>query len=131
MSLTQLIYASQPFGFDAGRLDDILLKSRANNVRDGITGALICRADLYLQLLEGPPDKVAAAFDRINADDRHCDIILMQSRTVNARRFPGWAMRDDPAQSWMWSPDEIAAGVLRSVQGDDVLAVFDRLARDC
>ncbi len=128
MSLKQLIYASQPFGFDAGRLDDILLKSRANNVRDGITGALICRADLYLQLLEGPPDGVDAAFDRIKVDDRHCDITLLQSRTVNARRFPGWAMRDDPAQSWMWSQEEIAAGALRLAHADEILAVFDRLA---
>ena len=44
MPLTQLIYTSRPFGFDAHTLDDILLGARRNNERDGITGALVCRA---------------------------------------------------------------------------------------
>jgi hypothetical protein len=45
MPTTQLIYTSRPFGFDAGTLDDILISARRHNRANGITGALICRAD--------------------------------------------------------------------------------------
>ena len=60
MGLTQLIYTSRPFGFEAETLDDILISARRHNREDGITGALICRADLFLQLLEGPDSEVRA-----------------------------------------------------------------------
>ena len=59
--MKQLIYSSQPFGFDEAMLAGILSGARYNNVRDGITGALICRQDIYLQLIEGP----AAAIDNL------------------------------------------------------------------
>jgi hypothetical protein len=59
--LLQLVYASRPFGFDAGTLTAILFDARRCNTRDGITGALICRDDLFLQLLEGPEAAVEAA----------------------------------------------------------------------
>jgi Sensors of blue-light using FAD len=58
MSLMQLYYASTPFGFNNPTLINILSASRRNNARNDISGSLICRADLYLQLLEGPRDAV-------------------------------------------------------------------------
>jgi hypothetical protein len=58
--LIQLIYSSKPFGFDEAALNQILIIARRNNPRDSITGALICRLDLYLQLLEGPQAAVEA-----------------------------------------------------------------------
>ena len=53
MQLMQLIYTSRPFGFDDATLTGILVTARHNNPRLDITGALICRADIYLQLLKG------------------------------------------------------------------------------
>jgi Sensors of blue-light using FAD len=116
MRLMQLIYASQPFGFDTAALNGILASARRNNQRDGITGALICRADLYLQMLEGPRGKVTAAFRRILDDDRHVGVT--------------WHMRDDPARSWMWNQAQVAAGAVDAATMDEVRAVFDRLARE-
>ena len=52
--MKQLIYRSEPFGFDRATLAGILMTARRNNRRDDITGALLCRSDLYLQLIEGP-----------------------------------------------------------------------------
>jgi hypothetical protein len=72
--MKQLIYRSQPFGFDNAMLAGILLEARRNNLRDDITGALICRHDLYLQLIEGPADAIDALYGRIVADDRHVDV---------------------------------------------------------
>jgi hypothetical protein len=130
MSLMQLTYASRPFGFDTAMLAGILLDARRCNSRDGITGLLICRADLYLQLLEGPEVMVTAAYSRITADDRHMDLRLLTQRHVTDRLFPSWAMRDDPARSWLWTKAEIDGGALERASEADILTVFERIAAD-
>ena len=128
MSLTQLVYASHPFGFDQAMLNGILLDARRCNERDDITGALIARGDIYLQLLEGPKDKVLAAYDRIINDDRHVEVKPLVQRQVDARMFPGWAMRDDPAESWVWSIDAVQDGAVERATEGEVLGFFERLA---
>jgi hypothetical protein len=130
MDLSQIIYSSRPFGFDEALLGGILSDARRNNTRDGITGALICRADVYLQMLEGPADVVEAAFARIARDDRHLEVEMRFSTHVTERLFPQWSMRDDPAKSWMWTQEEVANGVLSSASPMQVLAVFTRLANE-
>jgi hypothetical protein len=128
--MLQLTYASRPFGFDDAMLAGILMDARRCNTRDGITGLLICRADLYLQLLEGPEEMVDAAYRRIAADDRHMELQLLTRRTVTERLFPKWAMRDDPARSWVWTKAEVDAGALDRASEDDVLAVFRLIAAE-
>lgn len=130
MSLHQLIYASRPFGFDQAALNGILMQARRCNARDGITGALICRSDLYLQLLEGPQAELEAAYGRIARDDRHVEVNRLSYAPVTERLFPGWAMRDDPARSWMWTREEVGAGVVVRATHGQLLAVFGRLASD-
>jgi Sensors of blue-light using FAD len=127
MSLMQLIYASTPFGFDDPTLNQILSVAKRNNLRDGITGALICRADFYLQMLEGPRGAVTSAFHRILRDDRHLDVVLICSGDVSIRMFADWSMKDDPARSWMWTQDEIAGGAIDAASEEDVRAVFTRV----
>lgn len=128
MALVQIIYASRPFGFDQATLSNLLLDSRRANQRDNITGALIARHDLYLQLLEGPQPKVEAVYDRILKDDRHVDIMKLMDRRVETRLFPGWAMRDDPADSWVWTIEEVRDGAIERTTEDEVLGFFIRLA---
>lgn len=130
MSLIQLIYASRPFGFDDPALAGILMDARRCNERDGITGALICRQDLYLQLLEGPEQAVETAYQRIKKDNRHLEIRLLSRRSVTERLFPAWAMRDDPARSWMWSREEVARGAADRATEAEIIAIFERLARE-
>ena len=125
--MKQLIYRSQPFGFDNAMLAGILLGARRNNLRDDITGALICRHDLYLQLIEGPADAIDALYERIVADDRHVDVRLLLVRDVTARMFPDWAMLDDEAPTLFWSPDEVAAGALEAASPDALREAFGRL----
>lgn len=130
MTIYQLIYMSEPFGFDDGMLNGILSISRRNNVRDGLTGALVCRRDIYLQLLEGPETAVEATYARIKRDDRHLAIVRLVSEPVAARLFPEWAMLDDPARSWLWSEAEIAAGAIKAASPADTRGVFERVARE-
>lgn len=128
MALIQLVYASRPFGFDDAVLANILLDARRCNARDDVTGALIARADLYLQLLEGPEAKVEATYDRICEDDRHVEITRLVRREIDTRLFPGWAMRDDPAHSWVWSIEAVRNGAVERTTEEEVLGFFERLA---
>ena len=134
MDLKQIIYSSQPFGFDVPTLSGILMDARRCNNRDGITGALVCRNDIFLQLLEGPADMVDAAYARIARDDRHANITQLAAGPVSARMFGDWDMLHDPAKSWLWSVEDIASGVLGRATPDDVQAVFatlsDKVAQD-
>ncbi len=127
MHLTQLIYMSQPFGFDDAMLNGILVQARRNNPALDITGCLICRHDLYLQLLEGPDAAVMTMYERIKADDRHLEVVQLCRETATSRMFPDWAMRDDPAQSWLWPPEAVADGALFQASPDVLRAVFARV----
>ncbi len=112
MSLIQIIYVSRPFGFDEATLNSILMDARRKNLEADVTGALICRADAYLQLIEGPEVAIRDTYARIAHDDRHVNINLLFSEVVTDRLFPGWAMRDDPARSWMWTQAQVTAGAI-------------------
>ncbi len=74
---------------DIGR---ILQVSRSNNARDGITGGLLFSKDCFAQVLEGPIDAVENAFERIQCDDRHGEVTVLQSGPIAARDFPDWSM---------------------------------------
>lgn len=109
-------------------LSGILLDARRCNKRDEITGALVCRRDIYLQLLEGPSAAVNAAYARIERDDRHVNMTQLVAGPISARMFGDWEMLHDPVDSWVWSEDEIAAGVLDHATPDEIRSVFDKLA---
>lgn len=128
MTEKRLIYRSQPFGFDKSVLAGILSAARRNNPRLGITGALICRHDVYLQLIEGPAEAIDALYARIVADDRHTNVELLLTEDADARLFPAWAMLDDEAPSLFWSAQDVAAGVLEAASPEQLRAPFVRLS---
>lgn len=128
--LKQVIYWSQPFGFDDAMLGGILLAARRNNRRNGISGALVCRQDIYLQLIEGPDAAIDALYARIQRDNRHLDVRLLWSGTAAERMFPAWDMLDDPARSWMWSAAEVANDAVDRATPDEVRAVFKRVSEE-
>ena len=130
MTQIQLIYCSRPFGFDEATLNGLLIQARENNIRNDITGALVCRADLYLQLLEGPKQKIEKTFEKITEDDRHVEVRKLLSQASPTRLFPGWAMLDDPARTWFWTKQEIENGVLEKVTTAEVIDVFVRVAKE-
>lgn len=109
-------------------LAGILSAARRNNPRGGITGALICRHDIYLQLIEGPADTIDALYARICADDRHTDVRLLLSEPMGERMFPAWAMLDDEAPSLFWSPQDVVTGVLDRASPAELRAPFARLS---
>ena len=128
MRLTQLIYTSRPFGFNDLELMNILHVSRHNNERDKITGSLICREDIYLQLLEGPRAAVSSTYAKILRDNRHAEVALLWAGDAQQRLFPAWFMRHDPVQSWMWTPQQVRAGAVVEAPMEEIRNIFVRLA---
>jgi len=126
--MKQLIYRSQPFGFDHAMLDGILMAARRNNRENDITGALICRQDMYIQLVEGPDDAIDALYERILADDRHTDVKLEMSTAIEERMFPGWAMLDDTNPSMTFSKDEVEDGAIDRASPEALRTLFRRIA---
>ena len=128
--MMQVIYTSRPFGFDNLALAGILTVARKNNLRDGITGALICREDIYLQLLEGSSEAVTQAFARIVRDDRHIEVKKLVTSDVEHRLFPDWAMRHDPARTWMWTASQVRDGAVTAASEAEILGVFEKLSKE-
>jgi hypothetical protein len=97
MSLYRLVYYSRNHVSDtpetfSREVADILEKSRINNVRDEITGALLFNAGCFAQVLEGPLEAIETAFERIQQDERHGEVSLLSLDPQDERSFPNWAM---------------------------------------
>lgn len=127
--MKQLIYHSQPFGFDEAMLRGILMQARRNNKRDGITGALICRHDMYLQLIEGPDAAIDTLYAKIVADDRHSDVRLADSADVDTRMFPDWDMLDDSMPGVTFSCEGISEGAIEDASPEALRAAFAQIAK--
>ncbi|MBY4893117.1 BLUF domain-containing protein [Rhodobacteraceae bacterium N5(2021)] len=126
--LSHLIYTSVPFGYDPADLNGILLDARAANTRDGVTGALICRRDVFMQYLEGPSRALSATYARIKRDDRHVEVVARSEGPIDTRLFGDWAMLHDPAQSLIWSVEEVEEGQLERAGAHDYQRMFQSLA---
>ena len=130
MKLMQLVYCSQPFGYSLEILSAILIASRANNTKRDITGALICRSDIFLQLLEGPEQQVKSTYAAIQNDDRHINIYHLLDQNVDKRLFPAWSMKDDPVKTWMWSREEVSNGIVKRLSKAEIEEVFVKLSKE-
>ena len=128
MNIYRLIYKSKPFGYDQAILNGILSDAINYNSKNNITGALICREDIYLQLLEGPEYEVNLTFEKISTDDRHLEIELLLKEYCNKRIFPKWNMKDDPARTWFWSKEEINSGIFNKIPKIKIIEVFEKIA---
>ena len=106
MPITQIIYASRPFGFDAALLAGILMDARRCNARDGITGALICRDDLFLQLLEGPEEEVEAAENNLE--------LIKEGQTTRGSQATNTLVRSTVEGMILDVPVEVGNSVIES-----------------
>jgi len=96
-SLFRLVYCSSNTidaqqGDPVGEIANILAASRANNARDAVTGALLYSGGSFAQVLEGPLDVVQRTFERIQRDERHGSVIVLEARHTQTRMFGMWDM---------------------------------------
>lgn len=92
MQLTRLVYTSKHRLLNPVGIDRILQKSRANNVRDLVTGALIVGETHFMQLIEGSRLEISRCFMRIMQDKSHYDIQVISCGDVAHRLFQEWSM---------------------------------------
>lgn len=94
MSIHQVFYVSNANEHLTGDQDiqKIVAAAREYNPKNQITGVLMFRGGIFLQLIEGAQDKVEALFKKINEDPRHSNVILLFERETDERMFPDWSM---------------------------------------
>ena len=70
----------------------LLAQARANNERDGLTGALLFHGGRFIQIFEGEDDIVRRRYAEIASDPRHRSVQKMREKQIGARQFPQWTM---------------------------------------
>ena len=92
--LHNAVYCSRAsVGIDDAAVAKIIDVSRRLNPENGITGLLVFGSGIFFQWLEGPRDNVMRLMDRINADQRHEQVVhLASGDEVRERMFPDWDM---------------------------------------
>jgi hypothetical protein len=91
--LKQLVYSSVATKeFSKDDLQKLLVKSRSNNKRDDISGLLLFRHACFIQVLEGPPNKVDSCYQRIKNDQNHAQVLILYQTELNSRAFGSWTM---------------------------------------
>jgi Sensors of blue-light using FAD len=130
--LVRLMYASRAVpAVDQEELVAILKKSKVNNPRAGVTGVLCFSEGIFMQVLEGGRTAVNQLYNRIAADVRHSDVVLLHYDEIAERRFAGWSMgqvnmaRLNPALLLKYS--ECAKLDPYTVSGKVSMALFDEL----
>lgn len=89
----RVMYVSKaPRPLTNGELDDLLAGAQARNRAHGISGLLVYDAGSFLQVLEGPTDRISTLVGNIERDPRHEDVIFLSAGAVEARYFEGWGM---------------------------------------
>jgi hypothetical protein len=91
--MRQIFYASSARkDMTRAGIEALLERARAHNTRAGITGILIYKGGIFLQLIEGPDAEITALFERIRRDPRHDHVIEILNLTHRQRIFNDWTM---------------------------------------
>lgn len=73
-------------------IEHLLAASRARNLQLGISGLLLYRDGIFIQVLEGETADVQLVYRLIYQDPRHHSVVKLLEERISARRFPGWSM---------------------------------------
>lgn len=81
-------------GLTAADIGEIIETSQTNNPKRGVTGTLMTSGGVFYQVLEGPAHEVDALWDIIRRDERHRDVLLLDSiEGIEERMFPRWSLQ--------------------------------------
>lgn len=119
-------------------IQGILENARKHNAEKGITGQLVYRSGIFLQLLEGDKAEITSLLGHILLDSgRHENIKILLNQPMKERIFPDWSMAfknlDDVALDivncivpWQKLISFPAQG--KTTNKEDILKVFEELA---
>jgi hypothetical protein len=125
MALSQILYTSQSVHpLTQTGCSEILAKSRANNLRDGITGLLVSLPNgTFVQILEGERSILQRTMHRIMRDPRHSEVGVVFDMEVSQRSFADWEMGFQAL-----GEDDVAdmAGHRNTAKTSDLRALFEK-----
>lgn len=111
-----LLYSSSAVRpFDDEQLRHLLEISSKNNAAVNVSGMLLYHEGNFLQYIEGEKDDVTSLYARIEGDERHHGLFLLDSGELEQRALPAWTMgyvRLDAAQQALLSSFDSNAGAL-------------------
>lgn len=106
--LVQIVYVSRstftPMPTEQGiepSVARILARSRINNARRGLVGALYFGDGCFFQCLEGREDEVARLYAALLEYPRHTDLKVLARRPIDRTSFATWSMKYVPLDAPM------------------------------
>ncbi|MFM7404603.1 MAG: BLUF domain-containing protein [Erythrobacter sp.] len=126
--MRRIIYQSLAApGMDRAELFRLVYHARVANQARGLSGFLLFSDQRFLQVLEGRTWKLLATFDKIRRDVRHCNVEVLDERSIPEATFEAWRMRcfheDDAAQAIAAIAQE-AQGALPKIVETSLLSFF-------
>ena len=107
-NLIQLIYISrstftpaEPTNGIEPNVARILLKSRANNKKNGLVGVLYFGDGCFFQCLEGGVEAVDMLYKKLLNDTRHKDLKILSRKSIDSLSFSNWSMKHVPLEDEM------------------------------
>lgn len=134
--LYSLVYASKNLltvsdAEASSAVAQILATSQRNNAEVGVTGALMFNGGAFAQVLEGPRQGVERTFERIQRDQRHGDVTVLECGPTEVRGFANWSMAfigQAEAGQTLWSDLARESGFdLSRLDGDAVFRMLHGL----
>ncbi|MEP6948093.1 MAG: BLUF domain-containing protein [Ginsengibacter sp.] len=91
--MNYLVYVSSACKhFSEEDLKTLLMKSRENNIKLGITGMLLYSENNFIQVIEGELASINGLYSNITNDPRHTGFLTLLRGEIQARNFPDWSM---------------------------------------
>ena len=127
VDLKRVIYVSEKTDSSDASLAQIIDSSTKNNLETGVTGCLLSGSNSFLQLLEGPRQRIDSLYVTINADSRHKNVVMLTDEDIDERLFASWSMKLAPFDDLEWSDAEFGSGNFLGITSEKALNVFMRL----
>ena len=127
VDLKRVIYVSEKIESSDVSLAQIIDSSTKNNSETGVTGCLLSGSNSFLQLLEGPRQRIDSLYATINADSRHKNVVMLTDDDIDQRLFASWSMKLAPFDDLEWSDEEFGSGNFLGITSEKALNVFMRL----
>lgn len=74
------------------QIKSILSSATKNNLKLGITGALLYSGGYFCQVIEGEEENIEDLFESIQIDDRHAQVTVLNFEKIDERSFSQWSM---------------------------------------
>ena len=74
------------------QIKSILASATTNNLKLGITGALLYSGGYFCQVIEGEQESIEELFETIQLDNRHLQVTVLNFEKIQERDFSQWSM---------------------------------------